>query len=296
MNIGSMQNQGIEINLTSRHNWKDWGYTFAGNFSLNRNKVLHLGNNDAPIIKAGSYAQSYYITQVGKPVGCYYLLVQDGIFHNQKELDSYPHFANTHVGDFRFVDANGNGKMEEDADRVICGNYMPDFTYAFSLGLRWRGLDLGASFQGSYGSEILNLERRYLCNMEGSSNMMKLSLQRAQVDYATNTVTSGTLNRGNRKSTGRNGASTSTFHIEDGSYLRLQNLSIGYTVPNALTSRLGIRDLRVYVQGTNLFTWTPYSGYNPEVNKRPSDALRPGEDYCSYPLAKTFQVGLNFKL
>lgn len=296
MNIGSMQNKGIEINLTSRHNWKDWGYNFSGNFSLNRNKVLHLGNNDAPIIKAGSYAQSYYVTMVGKPVGCYYLLVQDGIFHNQKELDSYPHFANTHVGDFRFVDANGNGIMEEDADRVICGNYMPDFTYAFSGGIHWRGLELSASFQGSYGSEIVNLERRYLCNMEGSSNMMKLALERAHVDYATNTVTSGTLNRGNRKSTGRNGASTSTFHIEDGSYLRLQNLTLAYTVPNRLTSHIGIRDLRLYVQGTNLFTWTPYSGYNPEVNKRSSDALRPGEDYCSYPLSKTFQVGVNFKL
>ena len=296
MNIGSMQNQGIEINLTSRRNWKDWGYTFSGNFSLNRNKVLHLGNNDAPIIKAGSYAQSYYITEVGKPIGCYYLLVQDGIFHNQKELDSYPHFSNTHVGDFRFVDANGDGIMEEDADRVICGNYMPDFTYAFSAGLHWHGFDLNASFQGSYGSKILNLERRYLCNMEGSSNMMKLALQRAKVDYTTNEVVSGTLNRANRKSTGRNGASTSTFHIEDGSYLRLQNLSLGYTFPNKLTARIGVRDLRVYVQGTNLFTWTSYTGYNPEVNKRSTDALRPGEDYCSYPLSKTFQFGINFKM
>lgn len=296
MNIGSMQNKGIELSLTSRHDWKDIGYNFSGNFSLNRNKVLHLGNNDAPIIKAGSYAQSYYITKVGKPVGCYYLLVQDGIFHNQKELDSYPHFSNTHVGDFRFVDANGNGVLEEDADRVICGNYMPDFTYGFNIGLHSHGVDLNASFQGSYGSEILNLERRYLCNMEGSSNMMKLALERAQVDYTTNTVTSGTLNRANRKSTGRNGASTSTFHIEDGSYLRLQNLTLGYTFPNRMTKRIGISNLRIYVQGTNLFTWTNYTGYNPEVNKRSSDALRPGEDYCSYPLSRTFQVGVNFKM
>ncbi len=296
MNIGSMQNQGVEINLTSRKDWKDFGYTFSGNFSLNRNKVLHLGNNDAPIIKAGSYAQSYYITQVGKPIGNYYLLVQDGIFHNQQELDSYPHFSNTHVGDFRFVDVDGDGVMEEDDDRTICGNYMPDFTYAFSGGIHYRGFDLSASFQGSYGSEILNLERRYLCNMEGSSNMMKLSLERAQVDYNTNTVVSGTLNRGNRKSTGRNGASTSSFHIEDGSYLRLQNLCLGYTFPNKWMNRIGIRDLRIYVQGTNLFTWTAYTGYNPEVNKRSTDALRPGEDYCSYPLSKTFQFGLNFKL
>lgn len=296
MNIGSMQNQGIELNLTSTHQWKDFGYNFSGNFSLNRNKVLHLGNNDAAIIKAGSYAQSYYITEVGKSIGNYYLLIQDGIFHNQQELDSYPHFANTHVGDFRFVDVDNDGIMEEDDDRAICGNYMPDFTYGFSGSFNFRGFDLSASFQGSYGSEILNLERRYLCNMEGSSNMMKLALDRAQVDYTTHTVTSGTLNRGNRKSTGRNGASTSTFHIEDGSYLRLQNLSLGYTFPDLWMRRFGISKLHVYLQATNLFTWTQYTGYNPEVSKRPTDALRPGEDYCSYPLSKTFQFGLNFNI
>jgi hypothetical protein len=186
--------------------------------------------------------------------------------------------------------------MEEDDDRVICGNYMPDFTYGFSGGVNYGNLDLSASFEGSYGSEILNLERRYLCNMEGSSNMMALALNRAQVDYTTDTVVSGYLNRANRKSTGRNGASTSTFHIEDGSYLRLQNLSIGYTLPEKWLKNYGISKFHVYIQGTNLFTWTAYTGYNPEVNKRPTDALRPGEDYCSYPLSRTVQIGINFNL
>ena len=111
-------------------------------------------------------------------MGCYYLLVQDGIFHNKEELNSYPHFSTTQVGDFRFVDANGNGILEEDADRVIVGNYMPDLYYGFSVNLSWKGFDMAANFQGVYGNEILNLERRYLLNMEASSNMMKESLQR----------------------------------------------------------------------------------------------------------------------
>jgi hypothetical protein len=88
----------------------------------------------------------------------------------------------------------------------------------------------------------------------------------------------------------------STFHLEDGSYLRLQNLSIGYTFPKKWLSRAKISNLRVYLQGTNLFTLTNYTGYNPEVNRRPGDALRPGEDYCSYPLSRTFTVGVNFNL
>lgn len=287
MNIGSMQNKGVELSLSSRRSFGDFSYAVSANWSLNRNKVLSLGDENADIIKESSYAGGYYLTRVGQPVGCYYLLVQDGIFHNQEELDSYPHFDTTTIGDFRFVDANGNGILEKDADRVIVGNYMPDFYYGFSVNLSWKGFDLAAAFQGVYGNEILNLERRYLLNMEASSNMMRESLQRYPY---------GELNRATRKSSGNNGACTSTFHLEDGSYLRLQNLSLGYTFPDKWTRRAGISKLRIYVQGTNLFTWTDYSGYNPEVNKRSTDALRPGEDYCSYPLSRTFSVGVNFNL
>ena len=286
MNIGSMQNKGIELNLSSRKQIGDFSYEINGNFSLNRNKVLSLGDEDAPIIKESSYAGGYYITQVGKPVGCYYLMVQDGVFHNQEELDTYPHFAETLVGDFRFVDTDGDGVLEKDEDRQIVGNYMPDFYYGFGFQLGYKGFDLVANFQGVYGNEILNLERRYLCNMEASFNMMKESLQRFPY---------GELNRATRKSTGNNGACTSTFHLEDGSYLRLQNLSLGYTFPNRWFHNK-VSNLRVYLQGSNLVTFTNYTGYNPEVNRRADDALRPGEDYCSYPIPRTFTLGLSFNL
>lgn len=287
MNIGSMQNSGFEASIASRHHYASGlSYGVSANISLNRNKVLSLGDEDAPIIKAADYAGAYYITKVGQPVGCYYLLVQDGVFHNQEELDSYPHFSNTVVGDFRFVDMDGDGVLEQDEDRAIVGNYMPDFYYGFSFNLAYKGLDIAADFQGVYGNEILNLERRYLLNMEGSSNMMKESLQRFPY---------GELNRATRKSSGNNGASTSTFHIEDGSYLRLQNLSIGYSIP-AKCFKNKISNFRIYLQGSNLFTLTHYTGYNPEVNKNSTDALRPGEDYCSYPLPRTFSVGININL
>lgn len=287
VNIGSMQNRGIELQLNSRHSYGDFSYAFSANWSLNRNKVLALGNENADIIKEASYSGAYYLTRVGQPVGCYYLMVQDGIFHNQRELDSYPHFPVTRVGDFRFVDVNGDGVIDQDADRAIVGNYQPDFYYGFGLNLGYKGIDLSCNFQGVYGNEILNLERRYLLNMEGSSNMMAEALQRWPY---------GNLNRATRKSTGRNGASTSTFHLEDGSYLRLQNLSVGYTIPSSITRKIHVEKLRVYVQGTNLFTWTDYTGYNPEANKHNSDALRPGEDYGAYPVSRTFSFGLNLTL
>ena len=288
VNIGSMQNKGIELSLSSRkHFASGFFYEANANWSLNRNKVLHLGDEDAPLIRKDSSEKGFYITEVGQPVGCYYLLVQDGIFHNQEELDSYPHFESTQVGDFRFVDVDGDGVLEADDDRAIVGNYMPDFYYGFGFTLGYKGFDLNAAFQGVYGNEILNLERRYLCNIEGSSNMMKLALERFPY---------GELNRATRKSTGNNGASMSTFHLEDGSYLRLQNLSIGYTFPKKWMERIKVSRLRLYVQVNNLFTLTRYTGYNPEVNRRPSDALRPGEDYCSYPLSRTFTFGVNLNL
>ena len=286
MNIGSMQNKGIELNIFSRKQIGKFHYEVTANWSLNRNKVLSLGDEDAPLIVNSSYTGGQYITMVGQPIGCYYLLVQDGIFHNQEELDSYPHFDTTVVGDFRFLDADGDGVLEKDDDRVIVGNYMPDFYYGLGLTLGWNGFDLTANFQGVYGNELLNLERRYLCNMEASSNMMKLALQRFPY---------GELNRATRKSSGNNGSCTSTFHIEDGSYFRLQNLSIGYTFPNKWFQKAKINNFKIYLQGSNLFTLTNYTGYNPEVSRR-TTAVSPGEDYCSYPLARTFTVGLKFNL
>ena len=233
------------------------------------------------------YNGAYYITKVGYPVGNYYLLVQDGVFHDQQEIDSMPHFDTARPGDFKFIDADGDGVMERDEDRVIVGNYMPDFYYGFGFDLGYKGWNLAANFQGVYGNEILNLERRYLCNITASSNMMRESLQRWPY---------GEVNRATRKTTGESGACTSTFHLEDGSYLRLQNLSLGYTFPNKMLKKAKISNLRLFLQGSNLFTFTNYSGYNPEVNNHASDALRPGEDYCSYPLSRTFSIGLNFNM
>ena len=287
-NIGSMENKGVELELSSAGK-TDGGFTYSVsvNWTLNRNKVLSLGEKDAPIIKSSDYSGGYYITQVGQPVGCYYLLVQDGVFHNQGELDSYPHFASSQVGDFRFIDVDGDGVLEKDDDRAIVGNHMPDFYYGLGLLFGWKGIELSADFHGTYGNEILNLERRYLLNMEGSSNMMKESLERFPY---------GELNRANRKSTGNTGSATSSFHIEDGSFFRLRKLSLGYTFPSRLTRKVRIDTVKLYLQASNLFTLTNYSGYNPEVNRNIGDAMRPGEDYCSYPLSRTFSVGVVLNL
>lgn len=313
MNVGKVNNRGWEVALTSQKNFtKDFGYSFSANYSKNTNEVKELGPGNTPIISAGSVDHAYYITEVGKPISSYYLLVQDGIFANEEELKRYPHFDNTHPGDFRFVDVDGDGVMDLDKDRTIVGNYMPDFTYGFGGKVWYKGLDLNFSFQGVQGNKILNLNRRYIDNLEGNTNGTTIALDRWKSEENPG---NGLVNRANRKSKGYNGR-TSTWHLEDGSYLRLQNVTLGYTLPEKLTRRFLVNKLRVYVSGENLCTFTNYSGYNPEVNSRPlsptelnakagksptikspnSVSLSPGEDYGTYPLSRTFMFGLNITL
>ena len=292
-NLGKVNNRGWEIGLTSQHTFANGlGYSFNVNYAKNTNEVKELGPGNAPIISSGSVGHAYYITEVGKPIGSYYLLKYDGVFKNQQELDSYPHLANAKVGDFRFVDVDGSGDIDLDKDRTVCGNYMPKFTYGFGGKLWYGGFDMDFNFQGVYGNKILNLNRRYIDNMEGNVNGTKVALDRWK---SPENPGSGWVNRANRKQTGSNGR-TSTWHLEGGSYLRLQNLSLGYTLPSNFTQKFKVEKLRVYVSGQNLFTITNYSGYNPEVNARPSQNLTPGEDYGTYPLARTYMFGLNLTL
>lgn len=290
MNIGKVNNHGVELSLGSRHSFSNGiSYSFNAQWAKNWNEVKALGQNNAPIITSGSVEHAYYITEVGKPIGSYYLLVQDGVFKNEQELREYPHFDNARPGDFKFVDVNGDGVLDVNTDRAVVGNYMPDFTYGFNGTLAWKGIDLAFAFQGVYGNEILNLNRRYLDNMEGNTNGTTASLNRW---HSADNPGDGFTNRANRKQTGYN-SRTSTWHVEDGSYLRLQNLTIGYTLPKKWLNKFHIDKCRIYFSGNNLCTWTNYSGYNPEVSLRTGNALTPGEDYGTYPLARTFQIGLN---
>ena len=289
MNIGKVNNRGWELSATSQHSYANGiSYSLNANWAKNTNEVKALGANDTPIIQSGSVDHAYYITKVGEPIGSYYLLVQDGIFRNEEDLKAYPHVSTAQPGDFRFVDVDGDGEIDLEKDRTIVGNYMPDFTYGFGGSFGYRGLDFSVAFQGVHGNEILNLNRRYLDNMEGNTNGTTVAFNRWK---SPTEIGDGNTNRANRKQTGNN-TRTSTWHVEDGSDLRLQNIALGYTLPAKWTRKFYVEKLRIYVSAQNLVTWTDYSGYNPEVSNRTS-ALTPGEDYGTYPLAKTYMVGLN---
>lgn len=289
-NIGKVNNSGFEAIVNIAPDFGEFKWNSSFNISVNRNEVKELSPQGTPIIETAGTATAFFKTEIGQPIGNYFLLIQDGIFSTQEELDQYPHFETTTVGDFRFVDVDGDGILDVNKDRTIVGNYAPDFTYGFANAFKYKGFDLNIAFQGSYGGEILNLSRRYNANGEGNFNNTRELLNRWQSEANPG---DGNTNRANRKASGNNGR-TSTWHVEDGSYLRLQNVSLGYSLPNSITERLGISKARLYVTGNNLYTWTNYTGYNPEVNLAGgSDQLTPGLDYGVYPLAKTYSLGIN---
>ncbi len=289
-NIGRVNNSGYEISVKISPNLGNFKWTSNFNLSVNENEVKELGPENTDIIDTAGTGHAFFITRVGESIGSYYLLVQDGIFATQEQLDQYPHFSSTEVGDFRFVDVDGDGILDVNKDRTIVGNYAPDFTYGFSNSFAYKGVDLNVAFQGSYGGEILNLSRRYVANGEGNFNNTRELLNRWQSE--TNPGDLNT-NRANRKARGNNGR-TSTWHVEDGSYLRLQNVSIGYSLPKSILEKINISKLRIYVVGNNLYTWSDYTGYNPEVNLAGGgDQLTPGLDYGVYPLSKTYSLGVN---
>lgn len=294
MNIGKVNNKGVEFSISTTNTWGDFTWNNRFNISANRNEVKDLGGVDEMLTTSESVT---FITKVGQPIGSYYTLVTDGVFANQAEIDNskdadiskrkHAYVNGAKPGDFRFKDMDGNMVIDEN-DRAITGNYAPDFTYGFSTELKYKWFDLSIALQGVQGNEIANIFRRYINNMEGGNNAQADALNRWNSESDPG---NGQVVRANRSATGMNGT-TSTWHVEDGSYMRIKNITFGYTLPKQWLTKAGINHTRVYFSTQNPFTFTKYSGYNPEVNMK-GNSLTPGIDYGTYPLAKSFVFGLN---
>lgn len=288
-NIGKVNNQGFEFTLGTQQTFGRFGWTASANLATNRNEVKALGASGDPIIVSGGVAGAQFITRIGEPIGQYWTMQYDGVFKNQAEIDAYPHTATTRPGDFRFIDTNGDKKIDFSSDRTVTGSYFPKYTFGFTNRFTYLGFDLGVTVQGVQGNKILNLIRRYIYNSEGNGNQFRGALDRWQ---SADNPGNGLVNRANRLATGSNGE-ISSWHIENGSYVRIRTISLGYSLPGVLLQRLHLSRARIYVSSQNPFTFTKYSGYNPEVSSRPDNSLSQGEDYGTYPLARTTSIGLN---
>jgi TonB-linked SusC/RagA family outer membrane protein len=284
-NIGKVRNRGLEIGINTRNTTGKFKWSTDLNFSMNRNIVLALGADGTPIISSTSGAS--HITVVGKPIGNFFGYIFDGVYNTQEQVNAGAHQATDRPGDPIVRDVNGDNKISTD-DRAILGNYQPSFTYGVGNNFSYNNFDLGVMLQGVEGAEIMNLGMRQSLSMTGRTNNLGMARDRwrspeqpgnGKVFKAITDV------YGVRRD-------ASSFYMQDGSYLRVRNITLGYNFTTALTGRLKLSAARLYLSAQNPFTFTKYIGYNPEVSSYHS-ALTPGVDYFNYPLAKTFSAGIN---
>ncbi|MCF2446973.1 TonB-dependent receptor [Dyadobacter sp. CY345] len=284
-NIGSLQNKGLELSIGGEIFVKDFKWSSNANWSMNRNKVLDIPGYTPSTQSeiSGHLKINGSWLEPGLPVGVWNLLQYDGVFQNQEQFDAGPRSAaNDKLGDARFIDKNGNGSINLAEDRMIVGDPNPDFIYGWSNNFSYKGFDLSVYMQGTFGNDILNVQRAE-SNVSGPWGNQRKEI----VDRWTPTNTTSNIPRA--RVTVNPLLLQSSWLIEDGSFLRVKTASLGYT----FKPTKGISSCRVYVTGQNLLTFTKYSGFDPEVNSPGNSNLQLGVDYNAYPAARTFLVGVN---
>lgn len=282
-NVGSVQNKGFELSLNSHNLTGSFVWNTSLVFAVNRNKVLSLGGNGVNQFIPDSSLPS--ILKVGEPIGSFIGYKTNGLI--QAGGPALTPAANTSPGGQAYVDINGDGKITQSADRVILGNAQPKFTGGLTNTFSYKGIDLSIFLQGSYGNKIYNQQRNVLELGTGYTNATTTLLNRWT---PTNTNT-------DVHSAFQDPAPTiSDRFIENGSYLRLKSLSLGYTIPTSVVSKSPIKKIRIYITAQNLATWTKYTGYDPEVSSNEQSAITSGVDNGAYPNSKSIIAGLGITL
>ena len=282
-NVGDMENSGWEFELGYKWNIADARFAVRGNASYLKNKLKNLGN-DTGFLNYGisQFADGGTRAENGQPFPFFYGYKTDGILQNQAEADAYngKYGTASKPGDFRFVDMNGDNTINSD-DRTNIGNGVPDWTFGLNFDAEWKGFDLSVFFQGVSGADVFDATYRQDI---ASGNYPTWVLDRWTGEGSSNTVP--TL--GDSKNW-----VCSDMYIQDGSYLRLKNITLGYTLPRSLTNKIGISRLRFFGRAENLITWTKYWGFDPEIG---SGSTSLGVDYGVYPQARTYTIGFNISL
>ena len=321
-NLGSTRNRGAEVTLNMPLiSKKDVSLNIGGNIAYNQNRVTDLGGLNS--ITAQSYWASTeigddYIVEVGQPLGNMYGFVSDGMYSvddftwtgskwalNDGVVDNSAIIGANYMipGAMKLKDLTGDGKVTV-ADRKVIGNASPDFTGGFNLSGFLYGFDFSANFNYMIGNQVYNANKVEFTSSRKFSNrnllnMMSVDQRWTNIDWATGAqlsdpATLKSLNSGKTMWSPAIGTAVfSDWAVEDASFLRLQSVTLGYTLPEDLTQKAHIRRARVYVTGTNLFCLTKYSGYDPEVDTRRATPLTPGVDYSAYPKSIGFVAGLN---
>lgn len=328
VNAGAMENKGAEFTLnTVNISKKDFTWRTGITISFNKNKITKLYTETAGLSGTIDGAQTLTYSTVGQPVGQYYGYKVIGMFKEESDfyqrdadgnflldkngnrlpvaLPENQHIAKDEVwvGDYIFEDLNGDGVIDEQ-DRTYLGNPEPKFSYGFNNTFTYKGFDMNIFINGVYGNKLVNLFRQDFTNPMRNSNLLKEATGIAHVELIdpaqpeeiwnvhVSNPESATVQRLNTADGNDNNRMSSRF-VEDGSYLRIKNISLGYTFPQKWIRKWHIENLRVYLNIQNAFTFTKYKGYDPEVGAYNYNVLLRGVDYARYPSQRIYTVGLN---
>jgi TonB-linked SusC/RagA family outer membrane protein len=299
LNVGEIRNKGVEFSLNTVQGNQHFQWSTSLNVSRNINEIQRLsGANGEDPIPTGQLTFSKFASrlQVGNPIGAFYGYETDGLFQNWDEV--YAHadqnqdpengrgYASstryTAPGDIRFVDQNNDGLIN-DADRTFIGNPNPDLYYGWTNSFNYKNFDVTVFIQGSYGGEIFNANRLFNESMTTAANQLSSTLDRWRGENTSEEVPRATTTDPN------NNLRVSDRYIEDGSFLRIKNLTLGYTLPVSIAEKIGARQFRAYFSIQNLTTFTNYSGFDPEVGSS-------GIDNSVYPQSRTLTAGFKLAL
>ncbi len=297
-NIGDMKNTGIDIQLGYRTDiTPDLKLDATVTFTTYKNEIVAFapGINNFP--SGGSRIGAFSLNQVGNSLAEFYGYQVQGLWQSAQEVtDANLADGNATTlfqdgaepGFFRYADLNGDNVITPD-DRTFIGNPNPDFTYGFNLGLTYKAFDFSAFLVGSQGNDIFNYNKWWLDFWPSFQNQKSSDLL---YNSWTPENPGATTPKASNKSNFSTNTQSNSYYIEDGSFLRMRTILLGYTIPQTLTSKIGINKARIYIQGANLFTITKYTGLDPDVNNINSDTSF-GVDLGNYPLVKQYLVGVN---
>ena len=285
-NIGSVLNTGWEFALNWRPRTGDWKFDLGANISFVENEVVSLGMDAEPLFTGRVQSANSFVsrTAVGEPIAGFYGFVTDGLFQTQAEVEAHA-FQNeqTQPGDIRFKDLNNDGVIDL-LDQDYIGNPTPDFVYGFTGDVSWKSFDFNVFLQGTQGNDIYNATVRY--------DFSYVNRPAAVLDRWTGPGTSNSVPRLSDNDANQNARVSDRF-VEDGSYLRVKNVVLGYSLPKPVIEKLRVQRLRFYLSAQNLLTFTDYSGLDPEIGTFFNSPLEIGIDKGFYPQARTFLGGVN---
>ncbi|MBN1952501.1 MAG: TonB-dependent receptor [Bacteroidales bacterium] len=308
-NEGGMTNKGFEVNLVSHNiSSQEFNWSTTATYSFNRNAVTDLEGTDIPA-RIRTQDPMVTLTSEGYPVAQFYGFVTDGIFRSDEEIEEHA-FQNvrTRVGDIRFKDLNGDGVID-DNDKTYIGNPIPIHVFGLTNTFSFKGFDMTIFLQGMAGNQVFNWTKRSMESMKGTNNQFATVLDAynpedvyLETEYGTFLVAEQNLDTDLPRMTltdFNNNTRLSDRYVEDASFLKLQTVSIGYNLPQGILDLLKMQSLRIYLTGTNLYTFTAYTGYEPEhgalFNSENNNGLLNGIDLGNYPIPRSVIAGINAK-